>query len=392
MPRTMTSTDPEFRFDGFDDPNTTPVPDLFFDEIMTNLKEAELRVMLYIFRRTFGFKRKADDISFNQFLHGITRKKDGSRQDHGCGIKNRTALSNALKSLEQMGFITSEKRKDKTGKNLTTVYKLRFKKDKPSQSQATMGDSGFDTEGRIVLQTYQGGSTPNVPPVVRQAYPQQTVKQQTENTSSIRKASPKNDERNEEEKGNQPPLEAPLTESAHKPPQLPQHRKPGKEGRGDETSSAGLEPEVSSQISPPGLTRQYLQQAQAQRNRQTNPQGLVSLSSLLPPSQQSLPKPTPKKRTYSQERQVLVDLLADLAREFRDEATLTESVSRAYNLMTKAQIKDIGVFTAKIYEARAITKERYGTIKRGRMPYFFSVLEDVCGQRIKPEARADAVH
>ena len=59
--------------------------------------------------------------------------------------------------------------------------------------------------------------------------------------------------------------------------------------------------------------------------------------------------------------------------------------------MTKAQIKDIGVFTAKIYEARAITKERYGSIKRGRMPYFFSVLQDVCGLRAKPEARADAV-
>jgi hypothetical protein len=64
-------------------------------------------------------------------------------------------------------------------------------------------------------------------------------------------------------------------------------------------------------------------------------------------------------------------VIADLAREFRDEATLTESVSRAYNLMVKAGIKDIGVFTAKIYEARAITKERYGSIKRGRMPYFF---------------------
>ena len=81
--------------------------------------------------------------------------------------------------------------------------------------------------------------------------------------------------------------------------------------------------------------------------------------------------------------------MADLAREFRDEATLTESVSRAYNLMGKAGIKDIGVFTGKIYEARAITKERYGSIKRGRMPYFFSVLADVCGQRIKPEFKPD---
>ena len=86
----------------------------------------------------------------------------------------------------------------------------------------------------------------------------------------------------------------------------------------------------------------------------------------------------------------MVDVIADLAREFRDEATLTESVSRAYNLMGKARITDIGVFTAKIYEARSITKERYGSIKRGRMPYFFSVLEDVCGQRRKPAFKPDA--
>ena len=71
-------------------------------------------------------------------------------------------------------------------------------------------------------------------------------------------------------------------------------------------------------------------------------------------------------------------MIADLAREFRDEAKLTDSVSRAYNLMGKAGITDIGLFTSKIYEARSITKERYGTIKR-RMPYFFSVLTDVCG-------------
>ena len=45
--------------------------------------------------------------------------------------------------------------------------------------------------------------------------------------------------------------------------------------------------------------------------------------------------------------------------------------------MTKAQIKGIGVFTAKIYEARAITKERYGAIKRWRMPCFFR-LSGVC--------------
>ena len=103
---------------------------------------------------------------------------------------------------------------------------------------------------------------------------------------------------------------------------------------------------------------------------------LELIGSLLP--NQHLQKPRP---TATEAWQVLVDLLADISREFRDEAQLTESVSRAYNLIDKAKITDIGVFTAKIYEARAITKSRYATIKR-RMPYFFSVLSDLCG--LKP--------
>jgi hypothetical protein len=127
-------------------------------------------------------------------------------------------------------------------------------------------------------------------------------------------------------------------------------------------------------VSPPRLNRSYLNKALAKDQPQTH--GLASIASILPQP------PQPPKRTYTEERQVLVDVIADLAREFRDEAKLTESVSRAYNLMQQAKISDIGVFVGKIYEARSITKERYGTIER-RMPYFFSVLADVCGLRKK---------
>ena len=210
-----------------------------------------------------------------------------------------------------------------------------------------------------------------------------TKNTQRKNTSSIRKASPKNEETSEEGQGSQPPLEAPLTESTDNPPKLPQPEKPREAGREGELSPARSEPKISSQVLPPGLTRQYLSAARSKAQHPGDLQGLVSLASVLP-------QPPTTKRTYSQERQVLVDVIADLAREFRDEATLTESVSRAYNLMGKARITDIGVFTAKIYEARSITKERYGSIKRGRMPYFFSVLEDVCGQRRKPAFKPDA--
>jgi hypothetical protein len=71
-------TDP-FQFEGFETPNSTPVPDVVFDRLLTKLGEAELKALLYIIRRTFGFKKDRDPVSFNQFLRGITTK-DGEVQ------------------------------------------------------------------------------------------------------------------------------------------------------------------------------------------------------------------------------------------------------------------------------------------------------------------------
>jgi hypothetical protein len=46
------------RFPGFLKPNYTQVPDVILDELMANLTGAELKVLLYIVRRTFGFQKK----------------------------------------------------------------------------------------------------------------------------------------------------------------------------------------------------------------------------------------------------------------------------------------------------------------------------------------------
>nr|MDP9471051.1 replication protein [Chloroflexota bacterium] len=62
-------------FDGFASPNFTQVPDELFDVLMPQLSDAELRVLLYIVRRTFGFKRDADAISLSQMVSGITTRE-----------------------------------------------------------------------------------------------------------------------------------------------------------------------------------------------------------------------------------------------------------------------------------------------------------------------------
>src|SRR3954447_16821715 len=148
-------------FPGFSAPNGTIVPNEVFDVLLPILGAAELRVLFYIIRRTFGFRKDRDPISFNQFLRGIVTR-DGRALDRGCGVKNRTNLSRALRSLEALGAIESDKGWDERGENQTTVYRLRFRDD--------AGDG-------VVPKKYYP-STAAVLPVVPQQYPQQKVEQQ----------------------------------------------------------------------------------------------------------------------------------------------------------------------------------------------------------------------
>jgi hypothetical protein len=114
----------ELTFNGFKNLNSTPIPDEFFDVLAVQLSEAELRVLLYIMRRTFGFKKKADAISLSQLTGGI-RKRDGSVLDHGTGL-SKPAVLKAVGGLQAKGIITIEKRTGEDGRNEVNVYQLRF--------------------------------------------------------------------------------------------------------------------------------------------------------------------------------------------------------------------------------------------------------------------------
>lgn len=114
----------EYCFGGFKNLNSTPIPDEFFDILAVQLSEAELRVLLYIMRRTFGFKKKADAISLSQLTGGI-RKRDGSMLDYGTGLSKPSVLK-AVGGLKAKGIITIEKRTGEDGRNEVNVYQLRF--------------------------------------------------------------------------------------------------------------------------------------------------------------------------------------------------------------------------------------------------------------------------
>ena len=112
---------------GFSRPNYTMVPDQLFDVFMPHLKEGELKVLLYIIRRTFGFKKESDSISFSQICNGI-RTRDGKVLDSGTGLSPRTAQE-AVKSLVDKKLIVAKKNYSAERGNEATTYALNLVSD-----------------------------------------------------------------------------------------------------------------------------------------------------------------------------------------------------------------------------------------------------------------------
>jgi phage replication O-like protein O len=114
----------DLQFQGFLSPRYTQVPDELFDELMAHLSGAELKVLLYIIRRTFGFKKDSDTISLNQICKGITTKK-GEVLDRGTGLSQNAVLS-ALKGLIAKKAIVAKRNSSPEKGHEPTTYSLNI--------------------------------------------------------------------------------------------------------------------------------------------------------------------------------------------------------------------------------------------------------------------------
>lgn len=124
MPKSTSQSMPELAFQGFQAPNYTMVPDELFDVLLPHLSGAEIKVLLYIIRRTFGFKKQSDDISLNQICRGITTK-DKRILDHGTGLSQST-VQVALKGLTEKNIIVATRRASREKGNEPTTYSLNI--------------------------------------------------------------------------------------------------------------------------------------------------------------------------------------------------------------------------------------------------------------------------
>ena len=80
--------------------HTTRLPDVILDWVIPVISGAEVRVLLYIARRTYGFGKEHDDISISQFRSGL----GGGRLDRGTGLHHKSIIR-AVSELEARGLI-----------------------------------------------------------------------------------------------------------------------------------------------------------------------------------------------------------------------------------------------------------------------------------------------
>jgi hypothetical protein len=150
----MEHAESDWQFEGFTSPNFTSVPDEFFDVLAPRLSGGEVKVLLYIIRRTYGFKKESDTISISQMLNGIV-KRNGERLDHGAGL-SKPSLCRALNSLADKHVIIAKRQFDRNGSNMATSYQLNVRGDGPESS-------GLDGQKTLGKKMRQGGLSRNLP-------------------------------------------------------------------------------------------------------------------------------------------------------------------------------------------------------------------------------------
>lgn len=119
-------------------PNHTQIPNTFIDESMSKLTHAQFKVLIAICRKTIGWHKHSDYISISQIVEL-------------ANVSNKTVVQ-ALKELEKMGYITTEKTKRST--TLITINYDATSVTSTPPSVTTTQASVMSTQDASVMSTH----------------------------------------------------------------------------------------------------------------------------------------------------------------------------------------------------------------------------------------------
>ena len=78
----------------------TEVPNVFIDRFMASCKGSEVKVMLYLLRRTRGFQKSSDRVGVRQIYRGL-QGKGGAVLDLGTGLSMGTVQRGPENSCQE---------------------------------------------------------------------------------------------------------------------------------------------------------------------------------------------------------------------------------------------------------------------------------------------------
>jgi hypothetical protein len=164
-------------------PNTTQVPNVVLDRWMASMTGAEIKVVLYVIRRTYGFGRTSDRISVGQMVDGIV-KRDGTRLDYGTGLGRSTVIA-AIDGLTREGVLLRRASRAPSGADRPAVVSLNLSYEAPlpkrgrRRQAAGKGKADGATSRGSIPQGPKTGPSPsrNRTPGVQEHDPQNRVGQ-----------------------------------------------------------------------------------------------------------------------------------------------------------------------------------------------------------------------
>lgn len=326
----------QYQFKGYASPNYTPVPDELFDEQLPDLSGAELKVLLYVIRRTFGFKRESDNISISQMLNGL-RSWDGRQLDRGVGLTKKTLLL-AIKSLEEKNIILTERRRSVERGDEPTSYRLNV-------ITVQMQEKTTPPVGEKL---HHGGGGDIPPGPWGKNYSTQETERETERNTDFEYSNIRQSNRSKEDF---------VDNSVSQPISTDDPQPVIRRGMENMAAIVARRGDTSQkQASPPVSVQQ------------------TTVADLQEPPRRGRGRP----RKYSDpESQTIQNFIADFAREFADKATLNQSTARFVNDYHKWGRGDMDAFIGVLYQARSVTKAQGGV--RNKFAYFADVVEDLLG-------------
>lgn len=119
----------------------------------------EFRVLIYVVRRTLGYKKRYDKISIGQMHKGI-KQHNGTVLNRGTGL-SKASIVRAVANLEKQGYITRTKGKIYNGSHTPTTYGLCWMKEATtsSRTETTPLSHGESTSSRTETAPLSHGET-----------------------------------------------------------------------------------------------------------------------------------------------------------------------------------------------------------------------------------------